>query len=125
MRNATRNLLLLSMVVAATISLIGCTRSSGFYFNNSKFVYPNSNIEPLGHVSVSESWDGLFFPPRLGAEEINSVVNAALRQKGGDLLINYKMTVSVTTFPIIPIYITELIVEGTAAKMTIGRQEIK
>jgi hypothetical protein len=95
------------------------------FLKNSKFVYPNSNVEPLGYVSASESWSAFLFPQRLDASDINGVVNQALRQKGGDLLINYKMTVSVTTFPIIPIYVTDLTVEGTAAKMTIGRQEIK
>jgi len=115
----------LAIVVALAITLTGCTHSIGFFLPNSKFVYPNSNVEPLGNVYATESWTGLFFPQPLGVEEINYVMNTALRQKGADLLINYKMTVSVTTFPIIPIYITDLTVMGTAAKMTIGRQELK
>ena len=125
MKSLVRSIMIGFIGGAIIFSWLGCTHKSGLFLRNSKFVYPNSNVEPIGHVFASESWATLFFPQRIGLDEINDVVNTALRGKGGNLLINYKMTVAVTGFPIIPLYITELTVDGTAAKMTIGRQELR
>ena len=55
-------------------------------------------------------------------EMMNEVLTAALRQKGGDSLVDYKLSVTTTQVPLLPIYTTTLRVSGTAVKMTIGQE---
>lgn len=92
---------------------------------NDKFAYPNSNVEPLGKVSSSMSeWS--FMAPTIVDKRIYEKLKAeAVQQKGGDMIINAKLTTKVLMIPVIPILRTDVTLEGTAAKQTIGRQELK
>lgn len=114
--------LLISIVVTTSL---GCTMKMGMFIPNSKFAYPNSNIEPLGNVMGSASKWGFLAAPPIDQEMLDTSMNNALKQKGGDLLINMKMSAEVLMIPVIPIYRTELVVQGTAAKMTVGKQELR
>lgn len=116
-----------AMMVAVMCSMSGCTMKMGMYFPNDRFAYPNSNVEPLGHVTGWASESGWFSAPMVDKKLMDAAISDALKQKGGDMLINYKMTTSVTMIPIpiVSYFITELKVDGTAAKMTIGKQELR
>lgn len=106
---------------------VGCTMKMGMLQPNSHFAYPNSNVEPLGRVTGSASKTRVFSAAVVDKEMIDVAYADALKQKGGDLLINYKASTNTTMIPLpfIPIFITEYTVDGTAAKMTVGRQELK
>ena len=115
------------VVLAMFIASVGCTIKLGMFLPNSNFAYPNSNVEPLGRVTGSASKTTVFSAAIVDKEMLDTAYANALKQKGGDLLINYKLTTETTMIPIpfIPIFITELKVDGTAAKMTVGKQELK
>lgn len=123
MRNAaSKYSLLVGLIVL--IAAYGCTLKSGQFQPNSHVPYPNSNIVNIGHVTgTATKWT--WFSGSVDKEMIDTAYSNALKQKGGDLLLNFKITTETTTFLIIPIIKTEPKVEGTAAKMTIGRQELR
>lgn len=107
----------------------GCTIASGtFPVANSHFVYPNSNVIPLGE-GKGEASDasvftlGGFMDPALMEE----AVQAAIQTKGGDLLINYDLYYKVIQIPIpvFTIFVTTWNAEGTVAKMEIGKQKLR
>jgi len=112
-------------MVFLAFALFGCTYKIGEFSPNSHFAFPNSNVKPLGFVAAEVSKTGIFVAPPVDKEMIDELMDKALKQKGGDLLINYKTSTSVTFFPIIPIYITKVRLTGTACEMTIGRQYLK
>lgn len=103
----------------------GCTFKVGDFVPNNRFAFPNSNVECLGNVSGEVTKTGFFNAVSVDKALIDEVMSQALKEKGGDLLINYKMETTVTSFAILPIYQTTLRIEGTACKMTVGRQELK
>lgn len=113
------------LVLFFTFAFLGCSMKLGSFEPNSHFAFPNSNVTPLGQVSAEVSRTSFFIAKVVDKEMLDEVLNKALKEKGGDVLINYKLTTTVTTFPIIPIIITSIRVDGTACKMTIGRQELK
>lgn len=113
------------IIVLLAFTFFGCTMKIGQFVPNSHFAFPNSNVKPLGHVSAEVSKVRVFVAAMVDKKMIDEVMNKALKQKGGDLLINYKNTTSVTFFPIVPIFVTKVRVEGTACEMTIGRQYLK
>lgn len=115
------------LVLFLAFNFFGCTVKYGFFEPNSHFAFPNSNVKPLGQVSGESSRTRIFIVKSVDKEMIDEAISNALKAKGGDLLINYKNTTSVTMIPIplFTIYTTTLHIEGTACKMTIGRQELK
>lgn len=115
------------LMLFLAISLFGCTMKMVQYEPNSHFAFPNSNVVPLGQVSaVSKGRVGIFSAKMVDKEMLDEVMNKALKAKGGDMLINYKLTTEVTIIPVgVTICITKVRVDGTACKMTVGRQELK
>lgn len=107
------------------LALSGCTFKVGDFVPNNRFAFPNSNVECMGNVSGEVTKTGFFNAVSVDKALIDDVMSQALKEKGGDLLINYKMETTVTSFVILPIFQTTLRVEGTACKMTVGRQELK
>lgn len=90
----------------------------------SHFTPPNANVEPIGTVAGQASGSGLL--PNFSVDLIEQAYNDALKKKGGDLLINIKLNRSVSYFTLLlfNIYTTTVTVDATAAKMTVGRQQI-
>ncbi len=114
----------LATTFALIATLSGCSMTSGSYGINSHFAYPNSNIAPLGHVKASASKIGIIIPPDFDGEDVILLTQEAIRQQSGaDLLINYNLDTKVTSFPFISKM--EITIEGTAAKMEAGTQELK
>jgi hypothetical protein len=128
--NVSRTWVLISLMALALI-LIGsnaCTMGSGASLQpNSHFVYPNSNVKPIGHTQgkASKLCGILIF--NFGAPDGNLIKEArdqALAKSGGDLLINYTTDASVFMLP--PLFtICKATVAGTAAKMEVGKQELR
>ena len=127
MRTIPRKLIVWMVMLGLIATSFGCTIKTGAFVPNSRFAYPNSNVEPLGRVTGSASRTSIFTANIIDKEMLDEAYGNALKQKGGDFLINFKLTVETTMIPIpiLTIFITELKVDGTAVKMTVGRQELK
>ena len=113
--------------VVAIVLLSGCTVGSGVALKpQSHFSYPNSNVTPLGRVTGEASTSGLV-PVTYDADLEEEAIQIALKEKGGDILIDYLATTTITMFPLLllNIYTTTVRVDGTAAKMTIGQQRLR
>lgn len=102
-----------------------------FRMAQSHFTFPNSNVIPLGSVSAvaTRMGDMNSFPDLNGA--ITEAMDQAIASKGGDLLINVMvnsvLTTKMTTWEgkhMIRFFI-DVEVQGTVAKMEIGKQLLK
>ena len=118
---------LISLMLGLTLFAVGCTTKFGTFEPNNRFAFPNSNVEPIGPVSAEVSKTGYVISKGVDKAFLDEVMNKALQESGGDLIINYKLSTITTIYPI-PIIgpvNTKLRIEGTACKMTVGRQELK
>ena len=112
------------IVAMAGLLLTACTTVSYDLHPKSHFDYPNSNIKPLGQASGEASQISLFLPPSLSGELERQAVQAALSTKpGADILINYTAETKITALAFI--YILAHKVQGTAASMSVGVQDLK
>ena len=114
--------------VALLLFVAGCTVASGVALKpQSHFSYPNSNVVPLGRVQGEASVTTILTPTIMDADLEDEAIQKALSQKGGEILIDYTLTTQIKfiPIPIFPIYITTYRVDGTAAKMTIGKQKLR
>ena len=104
----------------------GCTIGTGALLEpQSHFDFPNSNIIPLGKVHGEASTTSIFIPNPMDADLQEEAIQNALRQKGGDILIDYTYSYKITSWVLLPIYTTTIEVDGTACKMEIGEQELE
>lgn|SRR3990167_3201858 len=107
-------------------ALVGCTVGSGAYQRpQSHFDFPNSNVIPLGQAHGEATTSAFGRLSIMDADLQEQAILNALKEKGGDLLINVTYTYKLTAFPIIPIYTTTITADGTACKMEIGKQILK
>lgn len=115
---------LVTLLVAGVLAT-GCTMEVGRYVPNSQFAYPNSNVEVLGPVSGKVSRTSVLFSPSLSLEDIKGAYNEALSQaEGANILLNYTEDTAYTNW-VIPVYTVEYRIEGQAARMEVGRQELE
>jgi hypothetical protein len=120
-----KKLFFIISICLAMFAISGCSTKMGAIGDKSHFTYPNSNVEPLGNVSVQISKTGIIFPKSFEKEDVREMFSKALSQKAGaDLLINYKLDTKFTSWVILPVYTTTMTIEGTAAKMTVGKKEL-
>jgi hypothetical protein len=112
-----------SWVVAAGLLLLttGCTTKLGTNIATDRVISPGSRVEPLGQVQASVTYGQPLWAP--GADHVmyEEVRQAALKQKGGDLLINAKITTTLTSYLAV-YYKTEVAIEGTAAKLLVSER---
>lgn len=118
--NKTSLLVIIALICSLTT---GCLSKVGGVHPNSHFAYPNSNIEALGPVEASASRFSLIMGTVVDKKFVQEVYNKALQKSGGDLIINYKFDTEVLM--VFPVFITTLKLKGTAAKMTVGVQQLK
>ena len=125
MRNCTIFVIVAAVGLGA---LMGCQAGQVTRISpQSHFDYPNSNVKPLGPVKVKISGrGGWMFPPMpTGADELK-LYNAALAQvDGANMLINYVQTAKLYNLWILPVWWSELELEGEAAKMEVGQQALR
>ena len=103
--------------------LAGCYSKFGGLEPNSHFAYPNSNVKAIGPVKASAKKFGFIVGSSIDKQFVMKVYNEALKTSGGDLIIDAKFDTE--TFMFWPISVTTLTLEGTAASMVIGKQELK
>jgi len=109
--------------------LVGCAVGGSARLKpNSHFAYPNSNVKPLGPVIGSASTASIMVPTMISGAMMESAYKDALSKSGGDMIIDAVET-STTRMIMTPIgisfYFTSFDVEGTAAKMELGKQILK
>lgn len=125
----TKSAATLTALVLLLGSLSGCTIKMSQLEPNTHFAYPNADVTPLGRVAAETSRTAVFSAAVVTQEMMDEVITKALKEKGGDLLIDSKISTTVTMYPLIvlpiAIFTTTLKVEGTAAKQTIGRQQLR
>ncbi len=116
---------MLSLLVVACSLPAGSSR-----INSSHFVYPNSNVTPIGQPGNAEGSKSklcgfLFFMWNGFAPEVTEKAYIRVLEKsGGDILINANESRS--TFLIPSLFATcTTSVKGTAAKMQMGAQELR
>lgn len=115
----------LGIAIVFLISSAGCSMGSFvMFFPQSHFSYPNSNVVPIGPATGETSTVSLFIPVFWDADMQEEALAKAIKQKGGDMLIDYVGTTEITMFPLmfINVYMTTYKVEGTVAKMELGKQ---
>jgi hypothetical protein len=110
--------------------ITGCVAGTAAFLKpQSHFDFPNSNVIPLGKVQGEASKTDFIIANPFDADVQEEAIQNALKQKGGDLLIDYVTYYKVTFIPFIPIvnwfYFTTIKVDGTACKMEIGEKTLK
>lgn len=111
------------VALAALLCVAGCSMKMGHLVTNSQFAYPNSNIKTLGQVRAEVSRGKWFTPPMLTIEDIRGAYQEALRrEEGANILINFKEDTTYTMFPFYSMVKYEI--EGEAARMDVGQQEL-
>ena len=109
-------------------SVCGCVIPAGSTrIPQSHFVYPNSNVTAVGEQATGQrkklcgllvfSWNG--FKPEVTEEAYDQ----ALRNSGGDLLINASENRSTFWFPYLFMVCTTKVI-GTPARMEVGLQHL-
>ena len=116
---------LLSLISISALVLFeaGCSMTHGSFEPSTHFAFPNSNVQPMGHINASVSEGAFIFPPSLDKEKVLKLMNDALAQQpGADTIINYRFD---TTYTMYPFYTVQLVkLEGTAAKMQVGEKDL-
>lgn len=127
MRVAATNRVFLALICAGLLSNVAaCTiQSIARIGTESEFVHPNANVKTLGPVKVKISGgSGFFVPPPMRTAELDRrLYQAALSQvAGANVVIDYVVVTTIKTIPVLPVYFSELELEGTAAKVDVGQQ---
>jgi hypothetical protein len=127
MEIARINRLIIMACFGVAVSSAGCTIGSATWpVSHSHFAYPNSNIIPLGHVKGEASQFYLLHDMVVDPTLHEQAVQAAIKQKGGDLLLDYHVRYDVKQYlPMFLLTESTWVVEGTAAKMEIGKQTLR
>ena len=108
----------ISTIVAVAVAMMvaGCTAKFGTNITRDRFIPPHSRVESIGSVSAS-AWRGqVLWAKPADREFYEEVRRDALKQQGGDCLINAKVTTTVKSYLGL-YYTTEIAIEGTAAKV--------
>jgi hypothetical protein len=93
--------------------------------SQSKFTYPNSNVVPLAPVKVEVSGPGAFLalPDLVTSDNDLKVFNAAMAKvDGSNLIVDYVK--NYRSYYFLFFHWSTLELEGTAAQMTVGKQEL-
>lgn len=119
-----KRILIGCLVLFAGASLLSsCSITQGSVVPTSHYVYPNSNVTPLGRTYSEVKKFGFLFPPRFRARDLDRLYGDAMsRHQGSDILIDSKVD-SRNTFVFI-FHFMKVTIEGTAAKMEVGKQDI-
>ena len=122
--------ILLTTAILTSLIMSGCSTKVGFSGSNTistNFVYPNSNVVPLGEVSAETSKTTWFLPPTLTYEDVVELREQALSQQAGatniiNPMVDTKFTV--IPIPILNIFTMTTTIKGTAVKAEVGKQKL-
>ncbi|TAJ27424.1 MAG: hypothetical protein EPO64_05590 [Nitrospirae bacterium] len=112
-----RTILSLCLVGGMLLAATGCTTVLGTSIATDSVVPSIAGIQLLGRVRGSVSASQWFWAREADKQIDDEAKRAALKQKGGDLLINAKITTTLTSYLGV-YYKTEVAIEGMAAKQT-------
>ena len=111
------------LIIIGCLVVSSCSLKIGSVVPNSHYVYPNSNVMPLGQTSSEIRKTGFIIPPAFKAQDVDQLYTTALsKHSGADLIIDYSVDTKITSFFIFHFLKTTLV--GTAAKMEVGKQDI-
>ena len=116
---------------AVVAGLAACAGPSMFYPSaQSHFDFPNSNVIPVGPAKgvASRSYIMPFQVPSFNDPYMLKEAQAqAIKSRGGDLLIDQSISMKsmMVPLPFIQIVTVDMEVEGTVAKMEIGKKSLK
>ena len=117
---------LLTIVSMACVALLMSSCAQTFYMGRAPqthFTYPNANVVPMNKVRGEYSKTKFLGTPVITSEVMKGAYDDALRKaSGADVLINVDLWMKITPFGIATNM--KYIVEGTAAKQTVGEQNI-
>lgn len=117
---------LVAGIALALVGTTGCSYTVGHFNPNSQFAYPNSNIKALGPVKAEVHKTTWLVTPVLKLEDIKECYNEALSNaSGANILINYSEDTTYTRIPILAIYTMKYVIQGEAAHMSVGQQELE
>lgn len=108
--------------VACLAAMTGCTTVMGTNVAQDKLLPANAVVEKLGPVYGSASAGHWLWAAWADKGLYEEARQDALRQKNGDLLLNAKITTTLTTYLSL-YYRTEIAIMGTAAKLKISPDE--
>ncbi len=107
----------LLLLVACYVAMTGCTTVMGTNIAQDKLLPADAVVEKLGPVYGSASAGHWFWAAWADKTLYEEAKQDALRQKNGDLLLNAKITTTLTTYLSL-YYRTEIAIMGTAARLT-------
>ncbi|TAJ10831.1 MAG: hypothetical protein EPO61_00690 [Nitrospirae bacterium] len=106
----------LLLLVACYAAVTGCTTVMGTNIAQDRLLPANAVVEKLGPVYGSASAGHWFWAVWADKTLYEEAKQDALRQKNGDVLLNAKITTSLTSYLSL-YYRTEIAIMGTAAKL--------
>ena len=119
-----KRLLTIFTVVGSALLLYGCTQT--LYMGRAPqvhFTYPNANVTPMNRVKGEFQVVKFLGTPVVTSDVMKGAYDDALRKaSGADVLINVDLWQKIT--PLFLVTIMKFQVEGTAAKQSVGEQEI-
>ena len=111
--------------IVCVLAAAGCSTTSGTRTIQSHYCLPHDQVTRLGVVRESKSKIGFFVVRQVTDKDIARTLNAAIaRRKGADLLINVRTDTTVTRWPILPVNVTKLTIEGTACSLETQDREL-
>jgi hypothetical protein len=114
-----------ALVGVALLGVIGCSSTGGGFMTHTTHAYPNSNIKPMGPTSADWSRFMVFMPASPNVDDLRKVYNDALAKvPGANIMIDFREDTTITIIPPL-FYITKYRIEGEAAKMEVGKQELR
>jgi hypothetical protein len=121
-----KNLLKLAAIAVPVAMELGCTMSGmSMVVPSTSFVFPNSNVVPLGPVSSTKNYGCgfLIFTSGPTNRMVQEQIDAALAKMDGDVLINVQVQTSQTNYMLFSQ--CKVSVSGIAATMEVGQFEFK
>jgi hypothetical protein len=104
------------LLLAGLLLLSGCSTTIGTTIVADRALPHGTTVEPIGLVSAT-LWDAHFFwAAPAGKPLYEAARHKALDQKGGEVLINAKVTTTLTSYLML-FYQTAIEIDGTAAKI--------
>ena len=114
-------------ILVSAMLLSACSTTRGSYSDRSHYVYPNSNVEPIGQTQAVLEKSSVVLTPQIDRGEIETLIEKAISKRpDADILIDYKTNTKRSSYGIGIITYNKLqvTVEGTAADMEVGEKDL-
>jgi hypothetical protein len=116
----------IAVMIGIWATTTGCSFGAASISPTSHFAFPNSNVIPIGQASGSKTRLCGLLLIQWGSpdgDDQEAATQEALEKSGGDILINVRTDSQIFMIPyLFSLCITS--VQGTAAKMEVGRQSL-